>query len=625
MAESYGPTRVRFDRPLAERGLAGRLLRCGPARLHRGDSAHDHWFDGDGMVHSFTLEGQHLRHRARMVRTTRYVAEDGGRPLRVAVLRHRASGRRPVRSPDDVNTANTAVLPVGDELLALWEGGSPWRLDAGTLETLGRAVLSPPTDGLPFSAHPRLDTDGTLWNFGYAAGSGVLLLYALDRCGRLVRTGLVGAPNADSVHDFAITERFLVFTLFPLVQDAAATGPDVSVLDRLHWREDSPVVVLLIDKRTLDVAHRFSLEPFFAYHFGNAWDDGDSVRLEVARSPDFESLMDAVRLATRGRASPRLRPTRRRWTSSSIRAPARRPSSRCRSPGLEFPTYDERRTGRPTSRLFGMTANASLPADAFGHNELVGFHRRSGGVRRHDFGATVLAEEHVHAPGPVGARRGRLGYRHVLRLAGEPHVAERVRRRRRVGGADRRRDVALCATVGVAWPLHSRLIPRPALPARRPYVPSPGDGVLRQLAITSLGCALIAVALVVAGAEPGQVRVPLDPRALAADRHQHDGAVHDRAPSPSRRVRLANGVRGHERRVRGDRFSRSVCCWPAWRSGSRCPAHAWLDGRRRLECGGAHDARRVARLHAALPIARPARRASLPLPPRTHGGRRPRG
>ena len=224
-----------------------------------------------------------------------------------------------------------------------------------------------------------------------------------DRCGRLVRTGLVGAPNADSVHDFAITERFLVFTLFPLVQDAAATGPDVSVLDRLHWREDSPVVVLLIDKRTLNVAHRFSLEPFFAYHFGNAWDDDDSVRLEVARSPDFRSLMDAVRLATRGRASPRLpRPA----AMDIVLEPRSGEATVEPLPvaGLEFRTYDERRTGRPTSRLFGMTANASLPADAFGHNELVGFHRRSGAVRRHDFGATVLAEEHVHAPGPSAAK-----------------------------------------------------------------------------------------------------------------------------------------------------------------------------------------------------------------------------
>ena len=403
VVESYGPTRVRFDRPLP-RGLAGRLLRCGPARLHRGDSAHDHWFDGDGMVHSFTFEGQHLRHRARMVRTTRYVAEEAAGRFEWPSYATARPDARPVRSPDDVNTANTAVLPVGDELLALWEGGSPWRLDADTLETLGRAVLSPPTDGLPFSAHPRRDADGTLWSFGHAPGSGVLLLYALDRRGGLVRTGLVDAPNADSVHDFAITQRFLVFTLFPLLQDAAAVSPDVSVLDRLRWHGDSRVVVLLIDKRTFGIRHRFELDPFFAYHFGNAWESGDTVRLEVARSPDFAALMGAVRLATRGEAAPRLP----RPAAMDVVLDLRSGEATVEAlpvAGLEFPTYDERRTGRATSCLFGLTANASLPAGAFGHNELVGFDRGSGTVRRHDFGATVLAEEHVHAPGP-SARAG---------------------------------------------------------------------------------------------------------------------------------------------------------------------------------------------------------------------------
>ena len=404
VAESYGPTRVPFDRPLPK-GLAGRLLRCGPARLRRGDTVHEHWFDGDGMVHSFTLAGRHLRHHARMVRTTRYVAEEAaGRFEWPSWATARPDGR-PVRSPDDVNTANTSVLPVGDELLALWEGGSPWRLDPDTLETLGRAVLSAPTDGLPFSAHPRRDADGTLWSFGHAAGSGRLVLYALDRRGRLLRTGLVDAPNADSVHDFAITERFLVFTLFPWMRDDAAVDANASVLDRLRWDDAARVVVLLIDKRGLEVVRRFSLDPFFAYHFGNAWEDGDAVRLEVARSPGVDVLMEAVRLATRGEAAPRLpRPA----ATDVVLDP--RSGKAVAEPlpvaGLEFPAWERRRTGVSTSSLFGMTANASLPAGAFGHNELVGFDRGSGTVRRYDFGTRVLAEEHVHAPDPSARDRG---------------------------------------------------------------------------------------------------------------------------------------------------------------------------------------------------------------------------
>ena len=176
----------------------------------------------------------------------------------------------------------------------------------------------------------------------------------------------------------------------------------MSILDRLRWHDASPVVVLLIDKRTLAIRHRFSLEPFFAYHFGNAWDDGDVVRLEVARSPDVGRVdeRDAPRDARR--RGPRACPARRRWTSVLDLRSGDAAVETLPLAGLEFPAWDERRTGRPTSSLFGLTANASLPAGAFGHNGLVGFHRGSGEVRGHDFGATVLAEEHVHAPGPSG-------------------------------------------------------------------------------------------------------------------------------------------------------------------------------------------------------------------------------
>ena len=84
-----------------------------------------------------------------------------------------------------------------------------------------------------------------------------------------MRTGLVDAPNADSVHDFAITERFPVLALFPLVHEGGAPTADVSVLDRLRWDGDARTAVLPIDRRSLGVAHRFSLEPLFAYHFGS--------------------------------------------------------------------------------------------------------------------------------------------------------------------------------------------------------------------------------------------------------------------------------------------------------------------------------------------------------------------
>jgi carotenoid cleavage dioxygenase-like enzyme len=67
----------------------------------------------------------------------------------------------------------------GKRLYALWEAGSALDLDPDTLASRGWKAWSPETAGAPFSAHPRVDPDGTGWSFGYMPGSGKLLIYQI--------------------------------------------------------------------------------------------------------------------------------------------------------------------------------------------------------------------------------------------------------------------------------------------------------------------------------------------------------------------------------------------------------------------------------------------------------------
>ncbi len=401
--EARGPTVAEFRGRLPA-GLRGTLYRNGPARMQRGGLHYRHWFDGDGMAQSFVFDAGRLTHRAAMIRTAKYVEEErAGRFLRATFGTPMPDGA-PVLRPDDLNVANISVLPVGDELLALWEAGSAYRIDPRDLSTLGRKVWSPDTDGAPFSAHPRVGPDGTVWSFGYMTGSGKLLLYQVQRDGRLARTGLIDAPNADMVHDFAVTERHLVFLLMPLLADEGGPVPGGAFIDRFRWHGDRPSVVLIVDKQSLQVVQRAELPAMAVFHLGNAWEERGTVRLQFVRVADFDRSMRDIVAATTGQ------PTHGRDASQvhDIRvdlASGRASAERLSELYAEFPRFDPRHVGRRTSALFVASRSPTMQRGLFGFNGVARMDLQTGAVQRFSYGDSVIAEEHVFVP-RAGGREG---------------------------------------------------------------------------------------------------------------------------------------------------------------------------------------------------------------------------
>lgn len=169
--------------------VAGTLYRVGPAGHDLGGERYQHWFDGDGMAHRFEIDGTTVHHQGRYVATAKGLAEvQAGRRLTEG-FGTVFPGREPPSSPDSMNAANISMLPVGDDVLALWEGGSATRLDPRTLETRGLKTWRADLAGVPFSAHPRVEPDGTIWNFGVDAHHGSCCC-----CTRSPLQGRCGAP-----------------------------------------------------------------------------------------------------------------------------------------------------------------------------------------------------------------------------------------------------------------------------------------------------------------------------------------------------------------------------------------------------------------------------------------------
>lgn len=377
--------------------LRGRFHRNGPALFERAGERYHHWFDGDGMVQQYTLDGTHVRHRGRLVRTAKLAAEQRAGRFQMQTLGTWIEGAPPVTGPDSMNTANTNALEHGGRLLAMWEGGSAIAMDPTDLSTRGPVTWGAGLQQLPFSAHPKVGPDGHLWNIGTQGDK--LIVWHIGPDGHLLRVQVGGLPFAGGmVHDMAITERHLVVPLPPVRLNFGRPvdgGPR-----RFALVPGEPLRVLVMEKADITKRRVFELPAEMVFHVGNAHDTTEGVALSWVGAPDawFLDRGAVDLLAGRPTADPgavHLRIGRFDLARGRVQVEAH-------AGEVEFPRVHPARVGQ---RARFLALGAAWPAHA-ARSKLPLLHgvqlfdTETGRVRRFDYGEQAIAEEHVIVPKP---------------------------------------------------------------------------------------------------------------------------------------------------------------------------------------------------------------------------------
>jgi all-trans-8'-apo-beta-carotenal 15,15'-oxygenase len=340
--------------------LTGTLYRNGPGLLERdGHWLHNH-FDGDGLITAFRFELGNLYLTNRFVRTNAFEKENlAGQFLYRGAFGSKKPGGALAYIFDlrRKNIANHNVVRLGDDLLALWEGGLPHALDPQTLQTKGlsllRGALKP---NEPFSSHPRFDPghhgDRRLISFSLKPGSNSslkLMEFSASSAHGEIEAGQLLHQRTDTfngyafLHDLAVTPNWAVFlknnvhfTLMPylLGQKGAAQCLQLSDDVQAHFwlipRDSGKYAGA--PPRVIDAPVGFVL------HHLNAWEDGldhlyvDSVFYE--QSPILGPDEDFKDVDFDLRPEMRLMRNRINLTTETI-------TSECLSSGrCEFPTVN---------------------------------------------------------------------------------------------------------------------------------------------------------------------------------------------------------------------------------------------------------------------------------------------
>ena len=244
--------------------LSGVYLRTGP---NPKSGTGEHWFLGDGMVHGIRLsDGKAQWYKNRFLQT----------PDITDPLSDPAAGLGDLRR----GKGNTHVVAHNKKILCLEEAHWPWEIDA-QLNTVGCENFSEALT-CSMTAHPKVcPTTGELLAFSYFNFSQPYLNYIrIGADGVLKQLEGIELPQMVMMHDFNITENYVVFMDLPLALDLdlLATG----IPFRFKRESGARLGVMPRNGPSSDVRW-FEIEPCYVFHQVNAWDKDGVVTLYVSR------------------------------------------------------------------------------------------------------------------------------------------------------------------------------------------------------------------------------------------------------------------------------------------------------------------------------------------------------
>lgn len=225
-----------------------------------------HWFLGQGMVHGVEISGGKANwYRNRYVRTP---VMDQENPNIMAMA-------------DPANSlANTHVIGHAGKILALEEGHLPIELSRD-LTTTGPYTFGGKLKG-SMTAHPKICSDtGEMLLFGYGVFPPYMTYYRVSASGELLQSEEIPVKGSTMVHDFNITQNYVIFMDLPMVWDVAKImegglqvyfdrdyGARLGVMPRTGSGKD---------------VRWFDVDPCYVFHAMNAYESGDEIVIDVCR------------------------------------------------------------------------------------------------------------------------------------------------------------------------------------------------------------------------------------------------------------------------------------------------------------------------------------------------------
>ncbi|WP_020405359.1 carotenoid oxygenase family protein [Hahella ganghwensis] len=371
--------------------LNGRFVRNGPNPQFIWSDNY-HMYSGDGMLHTLSLRNGKAGYMNCYIRTPRFLCErEQGRAV-FPGMRDIALVEAEFENVPSF-TANTNVIEHAGRMLALNEGSPPFAImDAAK----GDAV--PDRFGgiirQTFTAHPKLSPkSGELYGFSYITPDGLVDYSVLDSSGRARLITSFRPPYAALMHDFAMTQNYAVFPVYPLTwsMERVQRGEPI-----FQWEPELGSYYYVLNRLSGEIVKIFRDDAILGMHVVNAYEKRGRIVLDMVLMDDIPADAQAFAddsisyLNTLNRISLNLE------NGVLLR-------DRLSDLNVEFPRIDERWTTEPYRYAYlASTLNPHLPGFIF--DSISRYDHLWGRMETFRPDEAVLFGEPVFVP--VGAQEG---------------------------------------------------------------------------------------------------------------------------------------------------------------------------------------------------------------------------
>ncbi|KAH9311519.1 hypothetical protein KI387_026554 [Taxus chinensis] len=191
-------------------------------------------------------------------------------------------------------TGNTTLIYHHGKMLTLSEVDNPYALrvlEDGDLQTLGLMDYDAKLTH-SFTAHPKIDPiTGEMFTFGYQHTPPYLTYRFVTKEGVMLDPVPITLPKPVMMHDFAITDNYVIFMDLPLLfspKDMVKGGKFIVSYDtsvKAHFG-----ILPRYAKNELQMRW-FELPNCYIFHNANAREEGDEVVLYTCRLPELDLEM----------------------------------------------------------------------------------------------------------------------------------------------------------------------------------------------------------------------------------------------------------------------------------------------------------------------------------------------